>query len=216
VLSPWIIRNYTLVHKFVPSATVAGIAAQEGLYTCKNVPPVPFYLAQTEAGLKRVHIASQLGVPFTGPYYQLFYTPQDEVAFNQALLSDVSAEYRSHPELLARCAAKNLLFNFWFLGKRPQTTLLNALVQAPLLGLAFGGIVVLWRRGLLREAGIALLYILYIPAVHTLIIAHARHSTLVVPFLSILAAVFLVSAWRALSKSVPPLHNLVTVKSGSA
>ena len=36
VMSPWIIRNYVLVHQFVPTATVAGVAAQEGLYTCEN------------------------------------------------------------------------------------------------------------------------------------------------------------------------------------
>ena len=217
VMSPWIIRNYRLVHKFVPSATVAGVAAQEGLYTCENAEPdEPFYQAQGRAGLERTEIARQLGNPFMGPYYQLFYTPQDEVAFNQALLSHVSAEYRSHPELVARCAAKNLFFNFWFLGKTRQTTLLNLAVQAPLLALALAGVAVLWKRGLLRKLDIVLLYILYIPAVHALIIAHARHSTLIVPFLAILAAASLVSAWRALrmQNSSASLQQAVAATSG--
>ena len=60
---------------------------------------------------------------------------------------------------------------------------------------------ILWRRGLLRKAGIVLLYILYIPAVHAAIIAHARHSVLIVPFLAIPAAICLVSAWRALLRN---------------
>jgi 4-amino-4-deoxy-L-arabinose transferase-like glycosyltransferase len=197
VMSPWIIRNYRLVHKFVPGATVAGVAAQEGLYSCEN-PSQPFAEAETSAGFERDAIARQLGKPFLGPYYQLFYTPQDEVAFNQVLLSRVSTEYRSHPEVLAGCAMKNLFFNFWFLGKKRQSVLLNVLVQAPLLGLALAGVVVLRKRGLLHKAGIILLYILYIPMVHAPIIAHARHSTLIVPFLAILAAVSLVAAWRAL------------------
>jgi hypothetical protein len=197
VMSPWIIRNYRLVHKFVPGATVAGVAAQEGLYSCEN-PSLPFAEAETSAGFERDEIARQLGKPFLGPYYQLFYTPQDEVAFNQVLLSRVSTEYRSHPEVLAGCAMKNLFFNFWFLGKKRQSVLLNVLVQAPLLGLALAGVVVLRKRGLLHKAGIILLYILYIPMVHAPIIAHARHSTLIVPFLAILAAVSLVAAWRAL------------------
>ena len=199
VMSPWVIRNYRLVHKLVPSATVAGVAAQEGLYTCEHAPAgEPFSLVQTEAGFERAQLAKQLGMPFVGPYYQLFYSPQDEVAFNQALLRGVSAEYRSHPELLARCSAKNLFFNFWFLGKTPQSTLLNVAVQTPLLGLALAGVMVLWKRGLLRKAGIVLLYILYIPAVQAPIIAHARHSVLILPFLAMLAAISLVSAWRAL------------------
>ena len=199
VMSPWIIRNYRLVHKLIPSATVAGVAAQEGLYTCENASAgEPFFLAQTEAGLERAQLAKQLGMPFVGTYYQLFYSPQDEVTFNQALLRGVSTEYHSHPELLAKCAAKNLLFNFWFLGKRQQSTLLNMVVQAPLLGLALAGVVVLWKRGLLRKTDIVLLYIFYIPVVQAPIIAHARHSMMIVPYLAILGAVSLVSGWRAL------------------
>jgi hypothetical protein len=210
-MSPWIIRNYRLVHKFVPTATVAGIAAQEGLFTCEDTAPgEPFDEAQSRAGFERENIARQLGLPFTGPYYQLFYNPQDEVAFNQALLRHVSAEYRGHPELVAKCATKNLFFNFWFLGKTRLTTLLNAVVQLPLLGLALGGVVVLQKRSLLHKADILLLYIFYIPAVHALIIAHARHSTLIVPFLAVLAAVSLVSTWRVLimQKSGAPLQQI--------
>jgi 4-amino-4-deoxy-L-arabinose transferase-like glycosyltransferase len=199
VMSPWIIRNYRLVHKIIPSATVAGVAAQEGLYTCEYASDgEPFFQAQTEAGLARAQYAKQLGMPFVGPYYQLFYSPQDEVAFNQALLRGVSAEYRSHPELLARCAGKNLFFNFWFLGRRPQSMLLNLILQAPLLGFAVAGVVILWRRGLLPTIGLVLLYIFYIPAVQAPIIAHARHSMLILPFLAMLAAISFVSAWRAL------------------
>lgn len=217
VMSPWIIRNYALVHEFVPTASIPGVSSQEGLYTCESAAPgEPFVLSQTRAGFERAKLATQLGKPFVGPYYQLFYTPHDEIAFNRALLSHVSTEYRSHPELLAKCAAKNVLFNFWFLGKRPESTMLNVVVQAPLLGLALGGVAVLWKRGLLRKAGIVLLYILYVPAVHAPIIAHARHSTLIVPFLVTLAAVSLVSAWRALRtrKSGPSLQQSVATTSG--
>jgi len=201
-ISPWIIRNYALVHEFVPTATVAGVAAQEGLYTCENAEGTEsFSERQTRAGFERVRLATQLGIPFTGPYYQVFYTPHAEVAFNHALLNYVSNEYRRRPGLLARCAAKNVFFNLWFLGKTRRSILLNVLVQGPLLGLAVGGVAVLRKRGLLRRAGIVLLYVLYIPAVHAPIIAHARHSMLIVPFIAILAAVFLVSAWRALREN---------------
>jgi len=199
-MSPWIIRNYKLVHSFVPTATVAGVAAQTGLYTCENASPgEPFFLTDSKAGRARGEIAKQLRIPFVGAqYYQIFYTPQGELEFDQVLRKNVSAEYRSHPALLARCAAKNLFFNFWFLGKTPKSVLLNVLVQAPLLALAFAGFVVLWKRRLLRNAGIFLLYILYVPAVHAPILAQARYSILVVPFLTVLAAVFLVSAGHRL------------------
>jgi len=204
VMSPWIIRNYLLVHEFVPTATVAGVAAQEGLYTCETATPsVPFYEGQVEAGIERERVATSLRLPFVGPYYQLFYTPHDEVAFNHALLNHVSTEYRTHPSVLARCAAKNVFFNFWFLGKRPTSTWLNVIVQAPLLALAFGGIMLLWKRGLLPKAGIILLYIVYIPVLHAPIIAHARHSMLIAPFLAILASTCVVWIWRELKMGSP-------------
>jgi hypothetical protein len=150
------------------------------------------------AGFERKEIATRLKKPFIGPYYQLFYTPQDELAFNHALLNHVSTEYRTHPALLLKCGAKNVLFNFWFLGKRQHSTLLNIAVQAPLLALAAVGVAILRKRGLSTKAAIVVLYILYIPAVHAPIIAHARHSMLIVPFLAILAATSLVSFWRTL------------------
>ena len=197
VMSPWIIRNYRLVHSFVPTATIGGFGAQAGLYACENTSlGEPFFLADGEAGLERKEIARQLGIPSRGPYFQLFYTPQDELAFSRALLNRVSTEYRSHPEVLAGCAAKNFFFNFWFLGKAPKSVLLNVLVQAPLLALALAGVVVFWKRKLLRNAGIILLYILYIPTVHAPMIAEARYSMMIAPFLATLAAIFLVWAWR--------------------
>src|SRR5207248_532480 len=65
VMSPWLIRNYKLVHSFVPTATVAGVAAQTGLYTCENASPdKPFYITDTEAGLERTKMAKQLRIPF--------------------------------------------------------------------------------------------------------------------------------------------------------
>jgi len=96
VMSPWIIRNYLLVHSFVPTATVAGVAAQTGLYTCENSSPdEPFFMTDTKAGLDRAEMAKQLRIPFVGPYYQIFYTPQGEVEFDRALRKNVSAEYRA-------------------------------------------------------------------------------------------------------------------------
>jgi len=199
-ISPWIIRNYFLVHAFVPTSTLAGVAAQEGLYTCEHLSHgEQFRQAQRAAGRERAQIARQLGLRFEGSfYYQFFYTPQDEVKFNRALLNDVSEEYRSNPAVLAGCAAKNFFFKFWFLGKTPRATDMNMLMQLPLLALALGGAVVLSKRGLLRRSALILLYIIYVPVVHMAIIAHARHSVFVVPFLVVLAAVFLAWAWHAL------------------
>ena len=197
VLLPWMIRNYTLVHELVPTATVLGISAQEGQYTCQRLSSGrDFSVLQTEAGQKRNELASRLGVPFKGYYYQLFYTAQDEVAFNKSLLQEVARQYRETPTLLARCVGQNLV-NFWLLGKTHQTTWLNAVLEVPLLVLALGGVYVLGKRGRLQRMGIMLMFVSYVVAVHAPIIAHARYSIPVLPFLMIPVSVSLVSIWRA-------------------
>jgi 4-amino-4-deoxy-L-arabinose transferase-like glycosyltransferase len=201
-MSPWIIRNYVLVHEFVATDTLGGVAEQEGLFTCEHLSQYDgFHSAQRAAGRERAEIARQLGLQFEGSYYyQFFYTPQDEMKFNRALQSRVLAEYRSHPEILVGCSAQNLFYKFWFLGKTPQATQMNMLVQFPLLVIAFGGLIVLYVLGLLRNAAIILLYIAYVQIIHAPIIAHARHSMLVVAFLAVPSAVFLEWVWQLLRR----------------
>ena len=206
-MSPWIIRNYLLVHQVVPTDTLGGVAAQEGLYTCQHLSQDgSFYLSQRAAGRERAELARQLGLRFEGSYYyQFFYTPQDEMKFNQALLNNVSAEYRNHPGVLASCATQNFFYKFWFLGKTPLATQVNVLAQLPLIACAFGGLIVVYKVGLLRKAAIILLYIIYVPIIHAPIIAHARHSMLVFAFLTVPAAVFMAWAWRALRTRHTPV-----------
>lgn len=209
-MSPWIIRNYLLVHEFVATDTLGGVAEQEGLFTCEHLSQYDsFHNAQRGAGRERAGIARQLGLQFEGSYYyQFFYTPQDEIKFNRALQNHVVAEYRSHPEVLAACSAKNLFYKFWFLGKTPQATHMNMLVQLPLLAIALGGVIVLYEHGLLRKSAIILLYVAYVPIIHAPIIAHARHSMLVVAFLAVPAAVFLTWAWQFLRTQQSWIHWL--------
>ncbi len=203
-ISPWILRNYILTKEFVPTASVAGMAAQEGLYTCQHLSlDGAFAQAQLDAGKERARLASQLGIPFVGRYYyQLFYKPADELKFSRALLKGAVAQYRADPMLLARCGEMNFLFNFWFLGKNWRTTWLNMALQAPLLAMAMFGVVLLRRRRLLRKIGPLLTFILYVPFVHAPIIAHARHSMATLPFLVILASVPLVAVWNKLQARV--------------
>jgi 4-amino-4-deoxy-L-arabinose transferase-like glycosyltransferase len=196
VMVPWLVRNYGLVHHLVPTATVQGVALQEGQYTCQNLTfDNSFYALQKQAGLRRAAIASELGLPFVGAYYyQVFFDPHDEWTFNQTLFQRGKKEYLDNPALLAECSCKNL-FNFWFLGKTWHATWLNMIVQIPLLVLAAIGLVLLRKHGRLSQMGIILTFIFSIVAVDLPIIAHARHSVPLVPFLAIPASVSVLSFW---------------------
>jgi 4-amino-4-deoxy-L-arabinose transferase-like glycosyltransferase len=195
VMAPWVVRNFMLVHHLVPTASAQGVAVQEGQYTCQHLTfDDNFYAVQDQAGRARAAIATELGLPFEGVYYQLFYDARDEWTFNKSLLQRAEKEYFDHPALLASCACKNL-FNFWFLGKTWRATWLNLLMQAPLLVLAISGLVVLRKRGQLPRMAIMLTFVLCIVAVHLPTIAHVRHSVPLVPFLVIPASVSVVSIW---------------------
>jgi 4-amino-4-deoxy-L-arabinose transferase-like glycosyltransferase len=196
VMVPWVVRNFMLVHQLVPTATVQGVALQEGQYTCRHLTfDDNFYAVQNQAGRMRAAIATELGFPFEGAYYyQAFYDARDEWTFNKILFQKAEKEYVDHPALLAGCVCKNL-FNFWFLGKTWHATWLNMVVQVPLLVLAIGGLVVLRKRGQLPRMGIMLTFVLCIVAVHLPTIAHARHSVPLVPFLVIPAGVSVMSIW---------------------
>jgi 4-amino-4-deoxy-L-arabinose transferase-like glycosyltransferase len=199
VMAPWIIRNYFLVHEFVPTASVQGVAAQEGQYTCEmSSTGKNFYELQREAGKERNELATQLGLPFKDTYFQVFYVSRDEIAFNKALLKATSKEYFKEPELFAACVGKNLFFNFWFLGKTWTVTKLNLLVQLPILILSAGGVYVAWKDRHLKKMGIILIFLAYVPLIHAPIIAHARHSLVIFPFLALFISLLLVSISRAL------------------
>jgi len=196
VMAPWTIRNYLLVHEFVPTATVQGLALQEGQYACQNFSSGKnYYVLQTEAGQERDDLAARLGIPSGTQYYQVFADARDEWKLNNTLLQGAKAEYVRHPALFATCVARNAI-NFWFLGKTWVVTSLNMLIQIPVLILTLSGLYLLHRRGLLHKMGIMLMFVLSAVAVHVAIAAEARYSIPLIAFLAIPASVAVVSIWQ--------------------
>lgn len=196
VMAPWTIRNYLLVHEFVPTATIQGLALQEGQYACQNISSGrDYYVLQTEAGQKRDELAAELGVQSGTQYYQVFADARDEWKLNDALLQGAVAEYVKHPALYATCVGRNV-FNFWFLGKTWAVTWLNMLIQIPMLILAVNGLYLLWKCALLRKMGLMLTFVFSIVTVHVAIVAAARYSIPVMTLLMIPASVSVLSIWR--------------------
>ena len=209
VMAPWTIRNYLLVHEFVPTATVQGLAMQEGQYTCENVSSGrSFYELQTEAGQQRDELAAQLGIQAGNQYYQEFANPRDEWELNQALLQGAKAQYVKHPGLFVTCASRNA-FNFWFLGKTRKVTSVNLAIQIPMLLLALHGLYLLWKRGSLSKMSIILTFALSVMAVHMAIIAAARYSVPIIALLTIPAGISVLSIWQRFSGHEQKTANAV-------
>jgi hypothetical protein len=190
VLSPWIVRNYLLTSEFVPTASVLGVSAHTGLYLSTH-PTIGNVMVDTEASQERNRLARQLGYHFKPGYYQYFYSSADEVAFSHYLFQRVVEKYKNFPLLFLRTVVRNL-FSFWCGGKTWKSVAMDAIIQFPLVILAATGVVACWRNGRLNAAAPLALLILYIVGVSVPILAQARYSAPLIPFLSILACKALV------------------------
>jgi hypothetical protein len=190
VLSPWIGRNYLLTSKFVPTASVLGVSAQAGLYLSTH-PTVGNVRIDTEAFEERNRLARQLGYHFKAGYYQYFYSSADEVAFSHYLFQRVLEEYKKRPLLFLKTVVCNLV-NFWCAGKTWGSVAMDAVIQFPLVVLAVTGVVACIRNGRLGAVAPIAVLIIYIVGVSLPILAQARYSAPLIPFLSILACKALV------------------------
>jgi 4-amino-4-deoxy-L-arabinose transferase-like glycosyltransferase len=198
VLSPWIIRNYSLTGKFVPTASVVGVSAQTGWYLSTH-QPISNQGVDREAAWERNRIAHELGYEFRAGYYQYFYSSTDEVEFSQRLLKIVIDEYKKSPVLFIKVIGVNL-FNFWFGGRTWTSVALNAIVQVPLLVLAIMGIGLAVRQNQVKNIAPFGLLIVYIVGVSIPILALARYSVPLIPFVSILACMALVPMQKWLGR----------------
>lgn len=193
VLSPWIVRNYALTGRFVPTASVLGVSAHAGQYICTHLSEdKPWVLLDREAARERSKLALEQGYHFKDGYYQGFYSTGDELSFSRYLAKRVFTAYEQNPLVCARCVAYNL-FNFWFAGKSWMSTGMNVVVQLPYLILAAIGTVVCVKNKRFRTIGPFVLFIVYVVAVYVPILAQARYSVPLIPFLSILASIALVA-----------------------
>ena len=192
VLSPWIIRNYALTGKFVPTASVLGVAAQTGYYLSTHHPIGNLYIDRA-AARERNELAAGQGYHFQAGYFQYFYNSADEVSFSQFLVRRIMGEYLRSPLLFLKVVGYNL-FNFWCGGRTWKTAVMDAFVQFPLLALALLGFVISVRNGESKNIAPLPLIVIYIVGISVPILALARYSVPVIPFVSILACVSLVAA----------------------
>jgi Dolichyl-phosphate-mannose-protein mannosyltransferase len=201
VLTPWIVRNYALVGKFVPTASVQGIAMQVGNYLCTHDDGTrSFEELDLEAAAERNKLAAQYGYRFKPYYYQYFYDPHDEVTFSDTLGAAVIRQYVQSPSIFFKCTAENV-FNFWFQGKNRTSTLGNMAVQSFYLILAGVGLFLGYRKMDKPTLALLLLFVGYTMAVYAPIHAQARYSLQVMPILAILAAIPICTVMARVSRT---------------
>jgi hypothetical protein len=207
VISPWVIRNYRLTEKFVPTASVLGVAAQTGLYFSQHTQ-IGNVRMDWQAAMERNTLAEEFGRPFRPGYYQYFYSSADELGFSQYLSRKVTDQYKTFPLLFLKTLGLNLV-KFWCGGKTGSSVLMNAIVQVPFLGLAIAGVVFCVKGGRAKAVAPLVLLCVYSVGVSIPILAQARYATPLIPFMSILVMIAVLALKQMLEKHNYALPEII-------
>ena len=207
VLSPWMYRNFELSGKPTFSESNGGWNIYAGQMLTRNPEGRSVFsygLLQNDLGQAQAALTESWGIPYekrhpSGSIWMYFPTIEDEIAHSNQLGLEAIKYYREHWELFLQHCLYNAL-RFWFLGATPTITAVCVILQLPLLVLAGFGCYVSWRR----RINIAPILIIgaTIYAIHIPLVAHARYTTPLIPFLSILLAIGL-SATRLADIRLP-------------
>jgi 4-amino-4-deoxy-L-arabinose transferase-like glycosyltransferase len=186
ILSPWVIRNYKLTGKFIPTMTIGGLAAFQGLYVVEHrSEEKQQYELFSDAATEQARIADAMGLPVRHGFFPQFYSATDEVRYYKALGDKVKAKYQESPSLLVRVVFHNL-WGFWFQGRTTLATALNMVLTIPFLFLFVIGTFAAVRRK--HRVGPLLLLVGSFVAAHLHIIALARYYIPLVPLMAVPAA----------------------------
>lgn len=189
VLSPWIVRNYSITGKFVPTMTVLGSTAYQGLYVNENFfTGKQHYELLGEATSELNSLAKEQGLSFRSGFFQHFYDAKDEVYFNEYVFDLVKQDYLNSPALLIKNCLLNF-FRFWFQGRTSLSTYMNIAITLPFLIIVAVGT----YRGLKNQLniGLIILFICVFIFGHLPILGVARYHIPLVPLLALLACISL-------------------------
>ena len=186
MMTPWVVRNFNISGRFVPTMTVTGLAIFQGEEAERNAgngsDSKDLLIAAAEEQLR---IGREMGLRMREEFFPQFYSVQDEIAFYDELGRRGWAQYWEHPALLARAIVHNS-WAFWFQGRTYKATLINVIVMLPFILISICGAVVAVRRD--RRSWILVIAVTMYVIPHLVIISLARYSAAVVPLMCVLGA----------------------------
>ena len=188
VLSPWIVRNYLLIGRFVPTSTIGGTVAYDGFYMASHPGSGREFSELVHlCKQEQYRILSAEGIQTHFKRYPFwFFSSEDEYRWDRLMYRAVMEGFWEAPHTLLRFLMNNVV-GFWFVGRVWTTTLLNFVLHLPLLIAGASGMRRSWREG--RDgAWILLAIIVYFNLFYALTLGMARYAVPVMPFVMILAA----------------------------
>lgn len=202
VMAPWVVRNYQVSGRFVPTMTVAGLAVFQGEEAERHIANGKnSWELLDDASHAQLAIGHEMGLRMREDFFPQFYTIGDEIAFYGELGHRAWSEYAKDPALLLRTIGHNC-WAFWFQGRTGSATLLNVAIMLPFILLTLYGTSFAVQRQ--RMSWVLVISIITFVLPHLVIIAVSRYCATILPLMCVLAACVLFSrpAQRFLPKWV--------------
>lgn len=204
-VSPWTIRNYMLMHKFIPVTTHFGMSFWGGAGPADGVClGGPGYPVDTKE--RNLYNHNPL-IPYVSEEtfqrittFQQSMQQMDEVERDRALRTEAIKVIKAHPVRYLLLIPKKFVrfwFNLWYDHPGSLASKGLAVINAFLLVMAVIG----WRRKDTDQAlkSVSLVVILYHTALYSIIYGSARFAYPIMPLVIILAAGF-VSQWSLFAR----------------
>lgn len=186
--SPWIIRNYWLTDQIVPTATIKGFVAHQGLYLNKHYfsGKQAYKLFRDDAEWQN-EMLDKLGIKtYQRKYFKHFYAARDELEFDNYLFQDVVDHYKESPLFFAKAVGLNFV-GFWFKGRTTTSTIMNTILTLPLLVLFAVGLMEAYFKKIDIVPIILFIVAFLIP--HLLTLGLTRYHVPIIPLLLIVAMI---------------------------
>jgi 4-amino-4-deoxy-L-arabinose transferase-like glycosyltransferase len=187
VMAPWVVRNYRLSGEFIPTMTVSGLVAFQGMYVIQHLDShLEHFEILNRASDEQTAIANAMGLKSKGVFFLQFFRVEDEVSFYRELGNRALDNYIRDPKLILQGMAHNA-WAFWAAGRTHSATMFNVILAVPLLVLSGIGL----GAGLKRGLGVFPFFLTIVTFMgpHLFLIAVARLSLPLVPFMAIFAAI---------------------------
>ena len=190
LFSIWPIRNYLLSGKPVITATVSGDSLFQGMYVNKHRSEgKPYYILLGDAKEAQYRLLRSAGLkPQYYGFFYLYSNVKDELRHCELMKNAAIKEYINNPLFFLYILVDNAIA-FWTRGGTRTSTILNTILNVPIIFMTIFGIFLQIRR---RQCFVPILLpILFIYIVHLPILATARHHVPTIPFLMLFSGVFL-------------------------
>lgn len=185
---PWSIRNYNISGEIVPVHTSLALPIVQGKLYVDNFAASPFStkkaMLQTKETMEQFSLEGG-GRAISYPLAGL----KDEIEIDRSAKKYIISYYQENPlELVKGMAIRSLLF--WYYSSNSLFSVFLLLLNAAILFIALLALIKFWK---IKTFWIPVIWTLFFVGFHSLIIASARFSLQLHPYLLLLASAYLLS-----------------------